>query len=131
MGDFSERVYRVVASIPRGKVASYGTVARLMGSARSARYVGFALRNNPSPGSGLENIPCHRVVFKDGRLCDGFIFGGPEVQRDLLQEEGVIFADNDHIDMSACEWDGCAYNPEESRPTAPPDDFDWAAELGE
>ena len=40
MGDFSNRVFRVIAQIPRGKVAGYGTVARLMGSPRSARYVG-------------------------------------------------------------------------------------------
>ena len=131
MGDFSERVYRVVAQIPEGKVASYGTVARLMGSPRSARYVGFALRNNPSPGSGFETIPCHRVVFKDGRLCEGFFFGGPGVQRELLQEEGVPFADNDHVDMTACEWDGRSFVDTGTKPTAPPPDFDWKAELGE
>ena len=145
MGDFSERVYCVVASIPAGKVASYGTVARLMGSPRSARYVGFALRNNPSPGSGLENIPCHRVLFKDGSLCEGFIFGGPGVQRELLEAEGVTFADNNHVDMTACEWDGSGFveNASSSKtecgaegkgtdtPTAPPADFDWQAELGE
>lgn len=145
MGDFSERVYRVVASIPAGKVASYGTVARLMGSPRSARYVGFALRNNPSPGSGLENIPCHRVLFKDGSLCEGFIFGGPSVQRELLEAEGVIFADNNHVDMTACEWDGSGFvetassskvedggaDKGTSAPTAPPADFDWKTELGE
>lgn len=145
MGDFSERVYRVVASIPAGKVASYGTVARLMGSPRSARYVGFALRNNPSPGSGFENIPCHRVLFKDGSLCEGFIFGGPGVQRELLEAESVTFADNDHVDMTTCEWDGSGFvenagpdevegggaNKDTSAPTAPPADFDWQAELGE
>ena len=145
MGEFSERVYRVVASIPAGKVASYGTVARLMGSPRSARYVGFALRNNPSPGSGFENIPCHRVLFKDGSLCEGFIFGGPGAQRELLEAEGVTFADNDHVDMITCEWDGSGFvenassskvegggaNKDASAPTAPPADFDWQAELGE
>ena len=145
MGDFSERVYHVVASIPAGKVASYGTVARLMGSPRSARYVGFALRNNPSPGSGLENIPCHRVLFKDGSLCEGFIFGGPGAQRELLEAEGVTFADNNHVDMAACEWDGSGFvenassseteggaaGKDTSVPTAPPADFDWQAELGE
>ena len=132
MGDFSQRVYHVVAQIPRGRVASYGTVARLMGSARSARYVGFALRNNPSPGSGLENIPCHRVVFKDGHLCEGFVFGGPDAQRKLLEAEDVLFADDSHVDMRACEWDGRGYSPAgPDEPTAPPDDFNWAAELGE
>ena len=118
MGDFSEKVYAVVAQIPVGKVASYGTVARLIGSPRSARYVGFALRNNPAPGSGFEHIPCHRVVFKDGSLCEGFIFGGPEVQYKLLQGEGVTFVDNNRVDMEACEWSGAGFSLNTSTPTA-------------
>ncbi len=128
MGDFSEKVFSVVASIPRGRVMSYGGVARAIGSPRSARYVGFALRNNPAPGSDLlaGDIPCHRVVFADGRLCEGFVFGGPEVQRRMLEEEGVTFADENHIDMRTCEWAG----PEPER-LGPPADFDWKQELGE
>ncbi len=117
MGMFFQRVYHVVAQIPSGKVASYGTVARLMGAPRSSRSVGFALHNNPSPGSGYEDIPCHRVVFKDGSLCEGFAFGGPNVQRTLLQDEGVLFRDNEHIDMARCEWDGCGYQPDYDKGT--------------
>jgi len=81
MGTFSESVFAQVATIPRGKVSTYGQIARLIGSPRSARYVGYALRNNPSPGANAGSIPCHRVVFKDGSLCSGFIFGGPDEQR--------------------------------------------------
>lgn len=161
MGDFSERVYQVVAHIPAGKVASYGTIARLMGSPRSARYVGFALKREPDPSLGLGKLPCHRVLFKDGRLCEDFIFGGPGAQRELLQAEGITFIDNDHVDMASCEWDGrgwCApevtasetnasstaalkpvdrfTRPDKplknnSLPMAPPADFDWKSELGE
>lgn len=66
MGAFSDRVFAVVKQIPRGKVATYGQIARIIGAPRSARYVGYALRANPAPGADPASIPCHRVVFKDG-----------------------------------------------------------------
>ena len=84
---FFERVYEVVEQIPEGMVATYGQVALLAGRPRSARYVGYALHSNPRPGQ----IPCHRVVFADGRICEGFAFGGPDAQRELLMGEGVAF----------------------------------------
>ena len=87
---FFERVYEVVEQIPEGMVATYGQVALLAGRPRSARYVGYALHGNPRPGE----IPCHRVVFADGRICDGFAFGGPVAQRELLLGEGVAFKDD-------------------------------------
>ncbi|WP_165056644.1 MULTISPECIES: MGMT family protein [unclassified Adlercreutzia] len=139
MAEFSDQVFAQVQRIPRGKVATYGQIARLVGRPRSARYVGFALRANPAPGQDASLIPCHRVVFKDGSLCRGFAFGGPEVQRAMLEEEGVAFADEDHVDMGTCQWDpgeGAAGAPAagasgEAIPTAPPPGFDWSRELGE
>ena len=137
MGDFSERVFDIVLQIPAGKVATYGLVAQLMGRPQSARYVGFALRNNPSPVADGGTAPCLRVVFKDGSLCKGFAFGGPGVQRELLEAEGIAFVDDSHVDLELCLWDGKgAFSPglEEAlldAPTTPPDDFDWNAELGE
>lgn len=126
MGDFSDRVFEVVRRIPRGKVATYGQVGRLIGAPRSARYVGYALRANPEPGAEVNSIPCHRVVFKDGGLCKGFAFGGPEVQREMLEAEGVAFADDAHVDMGACLWDGRMDDADDpTLPMAPPEDFDW------
>ncbi|AKV55117.1 o6-methylguanine-dna methyltransferase Ogt [Bifidobacterium actinocoloniiforme DSM 22766] len=84
---FFDRVYAVVQRIPEGMVATYGQVAALAGRPRSARYVGYALHSNPTPGE----VPCHRVVFRDGSLAPGFAFGGPERQRELLEGEGVAF----------------------------------------
>lgn len=98
---FFERVYNVVLEIPRGKVLSYGDVARLAGSPRSARQVGWALHVNPRPGE----IPCHRVVFKDGTVSSGFAFGGPQVQRAMLEAEGVEFSGDGSIDMSKFRWE--------------------------
>lgn len=137
MGEFSEKVYGIVRQIPAGKVATYGLVAKLMGRPQSGRYVGFALRNNPHPGPGENAIPCHRVVFANGSLCEGFAFGGPDVQRKLLEEEGVLFADDTHVDLGTCLWNGegaGAAEPlrtESDDPTEPPEDFDWIRELEE
>ena len=99
---FAQRIYEVVKQIPRGKVATYGQVAALAGNPRGARGVGFALHHNPQPGI----IPCHRVIFRDGSLCTGFAFGGPEVQRRLLEQEGVCFLPDGRVDLSQFGWLG-------------------------
>lgn len=125
---FSDKVFALVDRIPRGKVATYGQIAQLMGSPRSARYVGFALRGNPNPGV----TPCHRVVFKDGRICEGFIFGGPEVQRTLLEEEGVAFLDDMHIDMETHLWQPAPHELTQNADLpSRPLDIDWEKEIGE
>lgn len=99
---FSERVYEAVQRIPRGKVSSYGDIARAVGAPRASRQVGWALHHNPRPGV----IPCHRVVFRDGSVSDGFAFGGREVQRAMLESEGVVFSDDFKIDMQKYRWEG-------------------------
>ena len=99
---FFEQVYRIVEKIPRGKVLSYGDVARLIGSPRASRQVGWALHCNPRPGE----IPCHRVVFSDGSVSSGFAFGGPQVQRALLEAEAVKFGENGKINMKEYRWEG-------------------------
>lgn len=132
MGEFSNKVFAVVRRIPTGKVATYGQIARLIGSPRSARYVGYSLHANPNPGAEANNVPCHRVVFKDGSLCRGYAFGGPEVQREILEKEGVVFVDDEYVDLKACAWDGVLDESNEaSLPLAPPSGFDWERELGD
>ncbi len=134
MGEFADRVFAVVRGIPEGKVASYGQVARLIGAPRSARYVGYALRANPSPGIDADSIPCHRVVFKDGSMATGFAFGGEEVQRGMLAAEGVAFDDEGRVIMDECQWDGVVRTAGlegAGQPIAPPLDFDWERELAE
>ena len=88
------RIYDIVKKIPRGKVMTYKEVS-ILANVATPRVVGFALHVNPDQ----ENIPCHRVVFSDGRLTPGFAFGGADVQRELLENEGVSFLSNGKIDL--------------------------------
>ena len=90
-----EKIYEVVKSIPKGKVATYGQVALLAGNPRWARVVGYALHINPEPGA----IPCHRVVNREGKVALGFAFGGEGVQRQLLESEGIVFESDGRIDL--------------------------------
>ena len=97
-----EKIYSVVKMIPKGKVASYGTIAALAGNPRWARVVGYALHVNPEPGI----IPCHRVVTRNGEVSKAFAFGGENMQRQLLSEEGIEFLDDGRVDMARFAWHG-------------------------
>ncbi len=82
-----EKVYKVVAKIPKGKVMTYGKVSELSGI-NNPRIVGFALHANKNPNE----IPCHRVIRSDRTLANGYAFGGKEKQKKILQEEGIKFS---------------------------------------
>ena len=90
-----EKIYEVVKSIPEGRVATYGQVAFLSGNPRWSRVVGYALHMNPEP----DLIPCYRVVNREGKASESFAFGGGEVQRKLLEAEGVVFDENGVVDL--------------------------------
>lgn len=93
---FFQRVYDVVATIPRGKVMTYGQIASVLGGFYSGRTVGFAMRAAPRE----RNLPCHRVVNKQGEMAPGYCFGGAENQRRMLRKEGVVFKPDGRIDMA-------------------------------
>lgn len=90
-----EKIYEVVKQIPKGKVATYGQVAALAGNMNWYRTVGNALHVNPDP----QNIPCHRVVNAKGELTKAFVFGGIDVQKIRLEEEGIVVKDG-KVDLS-------------------------------
>ena len=98
---FFEQAYDVVKQIPAGKVATYGQVAALLGEPRKARFVGFAMHSSPGMAKG---VPCHRVVFKDGRLAPGYAFGGEDAQRAMLKAEGVNFLPDGRVDLARSQW---------------------------
>ncbi len=90
-----EKIYEVVKLIPKGKVATYGQVARLAGNPHWSQVVGYALHVNPDH----EKIPCHRVVNRFGEVSKAFVFGGSNVQRALLENEGVGFDTDGRVIM--------------------------------
>ena len=87
--NYFENVYDLVRKVPKGKVVTYGEIARALGNPRMARQVGWALHVNPKPLV----IPCHRVVNRFGELSPAFAFGGKNRQTELLREEGVAVMD--------------------------------------
>ena len=96
MNGLNDKVYEFVKSIPRGKVATYGQIALHLGNRNFARAVGNILHGNPDP----EHIPCHRVVNSKGQLSRSYAFGGIETQRRLLVSEGVVFKNEQVVDLS-------------------------------
>ena len=81
----TKRIYEAVKQIPKGHVATYGQVAAMAGEPKMARAVGNALHKNPDP----EHIPCYRVVNSKGELAGAFAFGGENVQKKLLEADGI------------------------------------------
>lgn len=100
MTAFSQNIIKVIESIPKGKVASYGLIAMLAGNPRGSRIVGYMTHRLK------QDLPYHRVVFKDGSLCEGTPFGHPEIQRQMLVDEGVQFLPDGRVDLSISLWEG-------------------------
>ena len=88
METFYQQVYAMVARIPKGRVATYGQIAMLLGLPHAARAVGQALAHAPI------GLPCHRVVNRQGRIASGW-----EEQRRLLQAEGIDMLENGCVCM--------------------------------
>ncbi len=101
---FFERVYEVVRRIPRGRVATYGQVAALLGSPRSARSVGWALHALPA----CADVPWQRVINSDGRISAGSRGLGARIQAQLLRDEGVRLDRAGRVDFRRFLWDGNA-----------------------
>ncbi len=93
---FCQDVYHIIASIPLGKVLTYGQIAYLMGKPRYARMVGHAIHHIPPE----RHLPCHRVVNSQGRPAPGWT-----EQRGLLEAEGVKFKKNGCVDMKQSQWE--------------------------
>lgn len=88
-----EKVYSFVKTIPAGKVATYGQVAKALGI-KDTRKIGWALHANKS-----SEVPCHRVVNKEGKLAKNFAFNGMEEQQRRLEVEGIVFAKDGYVDL--------------------------------
>lgn len=101
-GDFFEMVYQVVRLIPRGKVTSYGAIARYLGAARSARLVGYAMNN----AHGIHPpVPAHRVVNRVGSLTGKHHFGEEGLMQKRLESEGLSIKNDQVQDFDKYFWD--------------------------
>ena len=100
-GPFSARVKRIIKSVPRGKVATYGQVAALAGNIRAAQQVAWILHSS----SDKHNLPWHRIINSRGGISLKPLHGF-EIQKELLRNEGVVFAENGTIDLTRYLWRG-------------------------
>ena len=98
--NFFERVYEVARQIPYGKVTSYGAIAKVLGAARSARMVGWAM----NASHNLEDVPAHRVVNRNGLLTGKHHFDGTNLMQQLLESEGIVVKENQIIDFEKHFW---------------------------
>jgi methylated-DNA-protein-cysteine methyltransferase-like protein len=99
---FFTRVYEVVRMIPRGRVTSYGAIARYLGSAGAARMVGWALNQSHT---SREFIPAHRVVNRNGMLTGKHHFDGTNLMQELLENEGALIEDLCILNFRELFWD--------------------------
>ena len=98
--DFFQRVYKVVRTIPFGRVTTYGLIAKKLGSASSARTVGWALNASHNDSS----IPAHRVVNRNGLLSGKHHFKGFDLMKQLLENEGIQVNDDKVVDFNIKLW---------------------------
>ena len=98
---FFERVYEIARQIPEGKVTSYGAIAKCLGSAQSARMVGWAM----NASHNYDDIPAHRVVNRKGLLTGKHHFDGTNLMQQLLENEGIKVVDNQIVDFAKHFWE--------------------------
>jgi methylated-DNA-protein-cysteine methyltransferase-like protein len=99
--DFFADVYEVVRLIPRGRVSSYGAIARYLGSAGSSRLVGYAM----NASHAYADVPAHRVVNRVGLLTGKHHFASPTRMQELLEQEGISVIDDCVQDFTRILWD--------------------------
>lgn len=98
---FFEDVFEVVRLIPKGRVTSYGAIARYLGSAKSSRLVGYAMNASHM----LPDIPAHRVVNRNGLLTGKHHFATPNRMQVLLESEGIKVKNDQVVDFKTRFWD--------------------------
>lgn len=99
--DFFDLVYQVCREIPKGRVTSYGAIAKYLGAARGARMVGWAMNNAHS----MPEIPAHRVVNRNGQLTGKMHFSSPTEMEERLSAEGIKIKKDTIINFKEVYWD--------------------------
>src|SRR5262249_27408264 len=98
---YRERVYELVLRIPRGRVMSYGSVARVLGAGYDARAIGNVMHATPDDG---RHIPWHRVINSQGGCSTAGLTLPPDLQQRLLEAEGIVFNDKGRCDIAKYQW---------------------------
>ena len=98
---FFQNVYEVARLIPKGRVTSYGAIAKYLGSGRSARLVGYAMNDSHRQ---KPKVPAHRVINRNGLLTGRHHFNPPELMQQLLEKEGVKVKNNVVLNFEAVFW---------------------------
>lgn len=111
MTEFSRSVMSIVKKIPKGKVASYGQVARLAGKPNGARGVGWILNST----SETHNLPWQRVINSKGKISFPIKSDEHKLQKSLLKKEGVKFSLDGSIDFSIYGWSRKLTRPKRQR----------------
>lgn len=97
--EFSEKVIELIRSVPHGRVCTYGQIALMAGNPKAARQVSYILHSC----SKKENLPWHRIIGKSGKISIKQ-FEGYEMQKHLLECEGIEFDLNGKINMKLYLW---------------------------
>jgi len=100
--NFFELVYEVARQIPKGRVTSYGAIARCLGTKMSARMVGWAMNGS---GKAKPKVPAHRVVNRNGMLSGKHHFDNPDQMELLLNKEGIKIKNDIIVDFEKLFWD--------------------------
>jgi len=100
--DFFDRVYQVARLIPKGRATNYGAIGKYLGSARSARMVGWAMNGCLKSNNG---VPAHRVVNRLGVLSGKNHFATPTLMQELLEQEGIEVKNDQIVDFKSIFWD--------------------------
>lgn len=93
------RVFALVRACPAGRVTTYGALAKAVGYPRGARMVGWIMNETP------EGVPAQRVINSKGELSGSWAFGSPDLMRQLLENEGIIFSEDGRVDLKRYGWE--------------------------
>ncbi|MBC8061414.1 MAG: MGMT family protein [Clostridiaceae bacterium] len=107
MKNYFQQVYEIVAQIPKGKIATYGQIAAMLGTPKNARIVGYAMNAAPAE----MKLPCHRVLNKKGALSPAYAFGDKAIQHALLEVEGITFDNENCVNVKKHLWDCVLTSP--------------------
>lgn len=100
--DFFQDVFEVVRLIPKGRVTSYGAIAKYLGAAKSSRVVGYAMNASHSE---KKYVPAHRVVNRNGMLSGKHHFQSPTAMQEALEKEGINVKNDVVVDFKKLFWD--------------------------